>query len=234
MLQEPMPVAAEEVRVWQVSVAANPHPDLGALAPEELERARRMRHPEREHAFLVGRAALRSVLAHELGEPPTAMHFSTGPHGKPFLDPARSLHFNLSHSGDVVLVAVADGREVGVDVERIKPHVDHGALARRFFSPLENRHLAAVDSASRRATFFALWTCKEALLKAWGVGLSLPLDRFDVAVDPHRPAQLLHVREGPGAHGEWSVHRLEPGSGYAGAVAVTTPVASVTWRRWGW
>lgn len=232
MLHRPMPLAPDEVRVWQASVAATPRPDPAALAGEDWDRARRFRHQERRHAFLVARATLRGVLAHELGEDLSALRFGTGPHGKPVLDPVGALRFNLSHSGDIVLVAVAGDREVGVDVEKIKPHLDHDALARRFFSAHENRHLATVAPESRRDAFFAAWTCKEALLKAWGVGLSLPLDRFDVSVSPERPAQLLGVREGPGAVGAWSVHRLEPGPGYAAAVAMAGADASVTWRRW--
>ena len=229
-----MALAADEVHVWQSSVAASPLPDLSSvLSPEELERADRFRNPARRSAFLVARATLRGVLAHESGTDAAALRFATGPHGKPFLtDPPTALRFNLSHSGEIVLCAVAWEREVGVDVERIRPGIDHAALARRFFSPLEHEQLSSLPRALQPAAFFAAWTRKEALVKAWGVGLSLPLSRFDVSVHPHRRAELLHVREGPGRGGQWSVHELDPGPGYAGALAVEGRMGPLICRPW--
>ena len=234
MLHRAMSPAADEVQVWQTSLAASPWPDLSSvLSPEELKRAERFGNPARRSSFLVARATLRGVLAHELGTDTAALRFATGPHGKPFLEnPPTGLRFNLSHSGEIALCAVAWGREVGVDVERIKPGIGHAALARRFFSPLENEQLSSLPPALQPAAFFAAWTCKEALVKAWGVGLSLPLDSFDVSVHPHRPAKLLGVREGPGRDGQWSVHELNPGPGYAGAVAVAGRIGPLIYRSW--
>lgn len=235
MLQRGMPPAVDEVHVWQASLAASPFPDPSSvLSPEELGHANRFGNPARRAAFLLARATLRGVLAHESGLDAAALRFATGPHGKPFLiDPPTALRFNLSHSGEIVLCAVAWGRDVGVDVERVKPDIDHAALARRFFSPLENEQLSSLPPALQRAAFFATWTRKEAVVKAWGVGLSLPLDRFDVSVDPHRPAQLVGVRDGPRCGGHWSIHQLRIGCGYAAAVAVQGPLGTLIRRRWG-
>lgn len=229
-----MPPAADEVHVWQSSLAGSPPADLpNLLSPEELRRADRFGNPARRSAFLVARSTMRGVLAHELGTEPVALRFASGPHGKPFLEnPPTALRFNLSHSGEVVLCAVTWERDVGVDVERIKPTIDHVALARRFFSPMENEQLSSLPPELRRDAFFATWTRKEALVKAWGVGLSLPLDRFDVSVHPHRPAQLLGVREGPGEDGQWSLHELHPGPGYAGALAVKGDIGALICRPW--
>ena len=236
MLHRAMPPAADVVHVWQASLSTSPPTDLsGVLSPEELERADRFGNPASRSAFLVARSTLRGVLAHELGTDAAALRFATGPHGKPFLqDPLTALRFNLSHSGDVVVCAVAWEREVGVDVERFKPDIHHAALARRFFSPLENEQLFSLPPALRPAAFFAAWTRKEALVKAWGVGLSLPLDSFDVSVHPHHPADLLGVREGPGRGGWWSLRELDPGAGYAGAVAVEGRVGPLICRSWDW
>lgn len=234
MLQRAMPPAADEVHVWQASLAASPPPNLSnVFSLEELERADRFGNPARRSAFLVARATLRGVLAQELGTDTGALRFATGPHGKPFLEnPPTGLRFNLSHSGEIVVCAVAWEREVGIDVERIKPDIDHAALARRFFSPLENEQLSSLPPAWQPAAFFAAWTRKEALVKAWGVGLSLPLHRFDVSVHPRRPAQLVSVREGPGQDGQWSLHELDPGPGYAGALAVEGGSGRLICRRW--
>lgn len=233
MLQRAMALAAGEVHVWQASLSASLAPDLlEVLSVDERQRGDRIGHPRRRAAFLVARATLRGVLAHESGADAATLRFAVAPHGKPVLDPPQALRFNLSHSGEIVLCAVAWDRDVGVDVEKIKLDIDHVSLARRFFSTLENEQLASLPPALRHAAFFAAWTRKEALAKAWGVGLSLPLDRFDVAVHPRRPAELLGVREGPGCEGRWSVHELDPGPGYAGALAVEGPLGPLVCRRW--
>ncbi|HWH34646.1 MAG TPA: 4'-phosphopantetheinyl transferase superfamily protein [Acidimicrobiales bacterium] len=227
-----MSEAAHDVAVWQAGLDQPLDPGLlGALAPEERARAARFAHPGRRQAYQLARALLRHVLAGELGTRPDDLRFELGPHGKPELRPAADIHFNLSHSGKVVVLAVSR-RVVGVDVEQLRPGLDHHALAERFFSLRERRQLARVAPPARRAAFFATWTRKEAVLKAWGVGLSLPLDSFDVSVPGSGPPAVLAVRRGPGAGGRWSLHDLDAGPGYAGAVAVAGPPGALHWRPW--
>lgn len=234
ILQRAMYSGADEVHLSQASVADETpgrRSLLAALAPDEVRRADSFRSPRRRNAFLVGRAMLRTTLARTVGGDPRALRLAVGPHGKPFLQDEQDLRFNLSHSGDVVLCAIGCGREVGVDVERLKVDVDHRTLARRFFSSQENEQLASLPRHLQRAAFFAGWTRKEALVKAWGLGLSLPLDRFDVSMVPDRPPQLLAVRE-PGYDVGWSLHDLITGQGYTGALAVEGSATVLPVQRW--
>ncbi|MBW3641291.1 MAG: 4'-phosphopantetheinyl transferase superfamily protein [Actinobacteria bacterium] len=235
MLQAAMPQGDDAVRVWQASLAAAAprcRRLQAGLPADELDRAESLRSPRRRETFLVSRAMLRDTLGLLLGEDPKALRFAAGPHGKPFLEQERRLCFNLSHSGDMVVFATAWDREVGVDVERARVDVDCEALAARFFSPVENEQLASLPHHLRRAAFFAGWTRKEALVKAWGVGLSLALDRFDVSLVPDRPPRLLDVRASAYGATRWSIRDLDPGAGYAGALAVEGAGCRLVVQTW--
>ena len=128
---------------------------------------------------------------------------------------ASRLRFNLAHSGDWALVAVAAGREVGVDVEQFRPMPEATPIARSQFSPAEVAALDTLVEAERPAAFFHIWACKEAFIKATGLGLSYPLHDFSVPLAPlaARPS-AMQTNGGQ----TWGLMRLAPGAGYAGAV----------------
>jgi 4'-phosphopantetheinyl transferase len=219
-------LAAGEVRVWRVELDAEVPAVadyLGDLSADERERAGRF-HFERDRCrFVIARGVLRRLLAEALGRAPREVAFRYGRHGKPELaagQTAARLRFNLAHSDGLALVALAWGREVGVDVERIRPGVDGDTIARRFFSPHEVAALRALPAAVRAQAFFRCWTCKEAYVKALGRGLALGLDRFDVSLDPAAPAALLAHRGAPEAPSRWTLVDVAAAPGYAAALAV--------------
>jgi 4'-phosphopantetheinyl transferase len=126
---------------------------------------------------------LRDVVAHYLDEDPVKIELGHGERGKPMLaDPSASLRFNLSHSGDLALVAVAWDREVGVDVERIAPRRNLLGLARRGLGPEEAARIESLPPEERAPAFYAAWTRREAVAKCHGVGLGAPLPDAPVAV----------------------------------------------------
>ncbi|MFM7652889.1 MAG: 4'-phosphopantetheinyl transferase family protein [Vulcanococcus sp.] len=140
------------------------------LGPPELERLERLRRAADRERFLLGRGVLRLTLGHWLGRDPAGLVFSNGPHGKPGLDGAP--RFNLSHSGDLVLLAFHATREVGVDVERQRPGLEWQAIARRTFAPKRLAQLEALPASQREGAFLAEWCRLEAELKARGTGLA--------------------------------------------------------------
>ena len=207
-----------EVHVWHGTLEANPLP----ASPAEEARARRMRAPRRRREFLVCRGALRRILAGALGVDPLAVPILEGAHAKPILAPGggrRPIGFNVSHSGDRFVVAVAAGMEPGVDVERIRPRRNLEGLCRRFFSPAEREEVAAAPDPLE--AFHRIWTRKEAVIKADGRGVSIGLDRFDV--NAGEPPRLLSSRWSGAQADEaarWSLRSLDAGPGYAAALAV--------------
>jgi 4'-phosphopantetheinyl transferase len=151
----------------------------------------------------------------------------TDPGGKPRLDSgwnSAPLSFNLSHSRGRALVAVSSGREVGVDVERLRRDLPMDRLAARFFSPREIAALRSTADAVRPAAFFACWTRKEAFVKATGAGIfRQPLQSFVVSVQPGPGPVPLEIPGHAEEAGRWRIESLDAGPGYAAAVAVEGP-----------
>ena len=232
--QERLELRRHECHVWRVTL------DLPAdvteclqdlLSGEERNRAARFVFPVDRRRFVVAHGCLRQVLGGYLGADPESLILANGPSGKPFLaSPRTVLRFNLSHSGDAALVAVAWDREVGVDVETVRPIGDLLGLAASCFSPVEERALGALPERVRLDCFFDGWTRKEAFVKLLGDGLSRPLDTFDVNLAPGEPARLLRVAGGRAR--DWSLRAIEVGPGRRGALAIEGCLRSISVRDW--
>jgi 4'-phosphopantetheinyl transferase len=148
---------------------------LGSLLDHgEQERAQRLRRPEDRERYQLGRAALRQVLGAWLDRDPAALRFRYGPHGKPALDGVvdAAPHFNVAHSGNLILLAFHASSPVGVDVEQHRPDLAWAPLARRVLAPAECRLLERLPSERRPEAFLAAWCRLEARLKARGEGLA--------------------------------------------------------------
>jgi 4'-phosphopantetheinyl transferase len=211
-----------DVAVWVVALdALAPAEFASELAPDETERARRFHFEPDRRRFAGGRLALRRILAAYLAVAPRAIELRTWPHDKPALAASHgsALRFSLSHSGEVALVAVAAGIEVGVDVELRRPLPDLESLVARYFSPPERAAIEAVPAGRRLEAFFDYWTAKEAYLKAGGDGLARRLDAFDIVLDEAAAPRLVEVRDRPGDEHRWTLGRLAVDPAYAAAVA---------------
>ena len=219
--------------VWRIQLRAfDPRELIGLLSHDERERAERFYHERDAHAYVVSHGMLRRILARYDERPPSALSFIEGPKGKPALVStahSRSLEFNLSHSGDLALVAVTRRGPVGVDVEQWDRAVEHLALAEHFFSPVERDALRSLahDLDQRTEGFFNAWTRKEAYLKATGHGITRGLHHFDVSLSPTEPAALLADRLDPLAVQRWRVVALAAGDGYAAAVVVANDIDEI-------
>lgn len=224
----------EEVHVWRVSLA----PEAGevdrlrgALSPDEVERAARFRYDRHRRRYTVARGRLREILSRYTDVSPEDLAFRYGDHGKPELtDSASGPSFNVSHSGDHALVAIARDRRLGVDLEVVRPLPDADAIAERFFSASEVAAYRAVPEAARPAAFFACWTRKEAFVKAVGDGLTYGLSTFDASVTPEADTPLLRVRGADARAVGWDAADVPLDSALAAAVAADRP----GWRLVGW
>lgn len=223
-----------EVHVW--SVALDPGPGgveaLGRpLSDDEWARAGRFRFERHRRQYVVGRGALRTLLAAYLGTRPEEVTFEYGPRGKPFLAGSAAspravagspqpLFFNLSNSDEMALIGFVVGREIGVDVEYLKRMPDCEQIAERFFSESERLVLRGIAAERKEEAFFNCWTRKEAYLKAVGEGLAAPLDSFDVTLAPGEPPRMLTLRGDAGAASRWLFEHLRPAPDYIGAIAL--------------
>jgi 4'-phosphopantetheinyl transferase len=238
MTQPPPPVSEValtgcDVFVWTIglaehaSCAASAWPLLGA---EERSSADRFHRASDRDRYIAAHGALRAILARYVDDDPGRLRFDVAPRGKPALrrEPGwPDLRFNLSHSGDIAVCAVAFGREVGIDIERIDPDRAGMTIAERFFSPDEVARLRRLSEADQARGFLNCWTRKEAYIKGLGEGLRHPLAEFDVSLAPGEPAALLRSRRVPTDVGRWSLHELAVPSGYVGALAVDSGGSAV-------
>ncbi len=229
-----LPLERDAVHVWHAGLSLPPDQLerlRQALSADERERAARFVFAKDRDRFVAARGILRDILGNYLGQPGGALRFEYGPYGKPALaGEPRGLRFNVSHSGDLALVAVTRGQEIGIDVEAVRPERADEQLARRFFSPREVAALLALPEAERGAAFFACWTRKEAYIKARGDGLSIPLDAFDVSLAPGEACALLRASGDDPAR--WALRALDTGPGYAAALAVEGHGWRLSTRRW--
>ena len=208
------------------------------LTDEEHERANRFRFEKPRRCFVTCRATLRRLLGHACGVAPKEVPLQYGVHGKPGLAFADldantpKIEFSVSHSGNLGLIAMTLGSQVGVDVEEFDPKVKILKLAERFFSPSEAEELRCLAVEKQLPGFYRGWTCKEAYIKATGRGLSLPLNHFCVTIDPDQPALLRHVDGQPDAPLQWTARSLEVAPDFAAAVMVAQPNCQI--QLWDW
>jgi 4'-phosphopantetheinyl transferase len=191
-----------EVHVWSIALSENDPDELGRLlSTKEWFRAQRFHFDADRTRFICGRGLLRRILGRYLEIDPRELRFAEGPHGKPELTGLHtSLRFNLSHSDDLMLLAVTHTRAVGIDLELMRDNMPVETLADYYFEPEDAWRLRLLPPTQRVWKFYELWTSTEARLKADGVGLGGGLK----VLEPDR----------------WSLLKLTPAEGYAAALAV--------------
>ena len=227
------PIAAGEVHVWPLSLVAEEavRQRFATLLDEsESQRAGRYFHEKDRHGFILARGQMRHLLGLYCGVEGGSIRFTPGAAGKPALASdqpfAARVSFNLTHSAGRALLAVSDGIELGVDLESHDRRTDVLALSDRYFSPEESAQIAQVAEPLRVAAFFRLWTAKEAVIKAHGMGLGVPLRAFSVA-HAASDGQFVRVRILESAHLDegWFVRLLPAEAGWNAALSARSPCA---------
>ena len=225
------PLASAAVHVWELGLAVAQSTTTQyskLLSADEISRAARFHFDRDARRFKVSRGLVRSILAAYTHVPARELRFAYSKHGKPSLiEPAGKIRFSVSHSVDAAMLAVALDREVGVDIEAMREDVETDRLAERFFSVVERGAIRALPASVRVSAFFRCWTCKEAFLKAQGVGLFRSLGSFDVEVNPDLPAHLVATRPDVDEYRNWSLHDVKTLPGFAAAVAVEGSVVEL-------
>lgn len=212
--------------LWEIDLARPiSESDRDLLSAEETAKADRIIVEQKRRQSYRARSELRRILGLYLERDPRELAFAYGEHGKPrlALSPAGGsgpLCFNLSHSGDVAIVAVILGRpelELGVDVEQARPGRGFTDIAESFFAPDEVAVFRRLPEAEQRAAFYRAWTRKEAYLKAIGTGLSFASTRFSISFGRGEPPRLLSTQREGDSPARWRMIDLRCPPGYAGA-----------------
>ncbi len=228
-----------EVQVWRIDLGNDA--DLAPareklLIASEQEHSDRLRDRDAREQFIAGRAALRVLLGGALGLDPMQVPIVRGSHGKPevALSEAAPLFFNVAHSGRTVLIALTRLSAVGVDIEYLDRETDELGVARHSFAREEIDELARMtDPTQLRAAFFRCWTRKEAIVKADGRGLSLPLSSFAVPINLVGEAGVCVPEPDSPGFRSYTLRDISLGGDIAGALALApnSEPASVTALR---
>ncbi|RPI77065.1 MAG: 4'-phosphopantetheinyl transferase superfamily protein [Desulfobacteraceae bacterium] len=224
----------QEVHIWQASLDI-PQERIFALSrilsQDEIDRAERFHFAKDRNRFIAARGTLRNILGRYLNQPPETIAFTYNPYGKPSLPAAETtIRFNLSHAHQLALFAFSRAYEIGVDVEYINPQKDARDIVARFFSEDEKTEFRSLPADLLTRAFFSGWTRKEAFIKARGEGLSFPLEKFSVSLNPDLPARLIQVDEEKQDNRSWMIRQISVSAEYAAAVAVSS--AATRFRYW--
>ena len=232
------PVLGEhEVHVWRARLDVS-EPELERrttwLSPEERGRASRFRYPIDRRRYVANRSALREILGAYLGLEARQVGLDRDRHGKPRLagEAVGGWQFSVSHSGGIGLMAVRRGMQVGVDVEQVIPGFDWREVAALALSEREVRALGALPADQQWNAFFAIWTRKEALAKAVGLGLRARLAFLEVPTDPGCVGWSRRSVETPGGQVDCGLVDLSLGLGFRGALALVGKGADVVGFEW--
>jgi 4'-phosphopantetheinyl transferase len=208
----------DDVHVWRVELDL-PESQLQQfvklLSEDEVARAERLYFQQHRQRFIAGRGILRTILGRYLNVTPQELEFSYEAFGKPVLADKFSdskIWFNLSHCQGMALCGVSFDRQIGVDLEYIRPVTDVLVLAQQFFSPTEYAVMKSLPPNQKQEIFFRYWTCKEAYLKATGAGIS-QLQQIEVTLGINEPAKLKTASD-------WSLLEFVPARNSVAAIAI--------------
>jgi 4'-phosphopantetheinyl transferase len=223
--RDPLRLEADTIHVWAFSLEGEPElveRCRAILTSDERQRADRFVFARDRTRHTIAHGVLRHLLGRYCDITPESLCFEASAAGKPALTgplPARAatIHFNLTHSADRALLGVSAGRELGIDLEKVRADIEAHAISRHYFFGSERDAIAA--SATPDTTFFRYWVAKEAVLKAQGIGLGFPLDHFQVAFVPGEDAATVHSLDPVALSGDWTVRLLSCESGWLAAVA---------------
>ncbi|MEM1172392.1 MAG: 4'-phosphopantetheinyl transferase superfamily protein [Cyanobacteria bacterium P01_H01_bin.35] len=189
------------------------------LSSDEIERANRFYFERDKNRFIIARGTLRKILSRYLNIEPNKLEFTYSDRGKPYLRNT-SILFNLSHSQDLALYAITKVNLIGIDLEYIRPMNDAESLAKRFFSNQEYNLISQLPPQKQQETFFKLWTCKEAYLKATGDGLAGGLEKVEICLNSEKPVEFFSINEDIEEASHWYLYQFIPQPNYIAAVAV--------------
>ena len=228
-----LPVRKNEVHVWLVRTndkSSSPDDFKDLLSRVEQDRALRFKFETDQRRYITSHAAVRSILSNYVNGPARALQFAEGPYGKPKLAPSHAterIEFNLSHSHELALIAVAQGREIGVDVEWIREAFAFDEVAQRFFTTREVAALHALPFHLQLDAFYKCWTSKEAFLKAKGTGLTGQLDEVEIVLADH----AVRVK---GTIPNFSLVELTVNRDYEAALVAKGAEPQLSYYAWRW
>ncbi len=225
------------VHIWLVDIekeACNHEYLSGLLSNNELERSKRFIFDKDKKRFIITHGILRLILSRYIHLDSKTIYFAREKKGKPVIkNPENNdIRFNLSHSGKYIIYALTRGREVGIDIQYMKDMPDSDRIVKRFFSNKEINEYFELPAAIRKRAFFTCWTRKEALIKAIGEGLNMPLNSFSVSPNPGIKSKI-EIHDGRFSGRQWSLEDVRLNDmNYVSSIAVEGRGFKIIYWNW--
>ena len=220
LLSHPRPLSTGEVHLWLLNVERFDDSHLNQaqeiMSLDEHERAQKF--VRGKHEYVASRWLLRRVLGQYLQQSPQSLKFARQEKGKPYI-PGSNIQFNLSHSGTWATLAVANDINVGIDVEQGNNARDLMGIATNYYHPAEFRMLGDLPPEAQPKQFYRLWTLKEALLKAAGVGISAGLENLNFSLGAEISVGIAPALANEVFASKWHFHQWQLSDGSLCALA---------------
>ncbi len=197
ILEENIDLSNEQIHVFLLDInLINYKTLLPYLSEEEQIRADKLKAELKKNQFIIARGLLRKLLSNSLGKPVDEIKISYGQHKKPYIEEQYndySVDFNISHSGEFILLAITLNSQIGVDIEKINHELEYLSLSNRFFSESEKKELLSFKQDEQLDAFYRAWVRKESFIKATGKGIAFGLDRFSVSLSNKEKSLVEHT-----------------------------------------
>ena len=235
----PQPLTDSDFHIWRASLSGSLDEFSyfdSLLSPDEKARAERFYFERDRNRYIFGRGILRVLLGGYLQMEASKITFVYGPYGKPAIESMpsnKTLQFNLAHSNDWAIYAFGWDQPLGIDLEHIRPMPDVDDLAERFFSARESALIHSLSGDQKWETFFTIWTCKEAFLKASGSGLTIPLDQFEVSPMANGGMRLTSISGNSIPAARWRLEIFKPIVAYQSAIAIQDHDVDLIFHQFG-
>jgi 4'-phosphopantetheinyl transferase len=221
------------IQLWFADLTQGDYSKSWALlSPSERYRAESLKVIKVRQRFVISRAILRQLLADYMGVNCAAVELFQGPFGKPYVRQRKGeqVVFNLSHTGDHLVIALGCQRQIGIDIEVCRKRVNLDSLAEKCFSDSELRQWQQLESEDKKVTFYRIWTRKESFVKAVGRGISLGLKLCEMSI--RAPVKVLSVPNNCGQPSDWRVIDLNVPLGLSAAMTTDGSECKLIYRYW--
>lgn len=202
------------------------------LTKDEVEYAKRFKFKKHSNRFIIARGILRSLLGRYLEVTPRKIKIEYSDYGKPHFQNEKAINFNISHSKQMAVFAFSKYCNIGIDIEFINKKIEFDEIAKRFFSKNEVKTLNSLSDKDKVIGFYNCWTRKEAFIKAVGEGLSFPLDKFEVSLEPEKPAKIIKINCPQQDVSKWSIYAIKPEHNFVGSCVLEGSIERIKYWNW--
>lgn len=230
----PKYVLNNNVHIWQLNISkTKSHYDYfyNLLSKDEKLKIEQFKFKKDKITSALARGALRLLLSKYLNCPIDTIIFKYGEYGKPELAGNKTVKFNISHAGEIIVIALTENNDLGIDVEQIKYNFNVLDVVNSYFSKTEIEYLNKLPKATQTEAFFRGWTRKEAFIKAKAKGLSFPLDTFCVSIDSDKKAELLETLWDMEEKKLWQIIPFETEPNYKAALAIKNEIKTIEYFK---